>query len=81
MVAIGGIADIADIGCALRTYKRTRFSVLSKDSFEPLRCSLLNLGAELKRREFITLIVSAYGHACVVIGWTVGDVPIVFMKF
>src|ERR1035441_8663026 len=31
-------------------------SPLSKHSFEPIRCRLLSLGADMKRREFITLI-------------------------
>jgi putative tryptophan/tyrosine transport system substrate-binding protein len=31
-------------------------SALSKYSFEPLRCGLLSLGSDMKRREFITLL-------------------------
>src|SRR5450631_4032819 len=34
-------------------------SALSKYSFEPLRCRLLSLGSDMKRREFITLLGGA----------------------
>src|SRR5712675_1017019 len=35
---------------------RSRFQPLSKHSFEPIRCWLLSQGADMRRREFITLI-------------------------
>src|SRR5450759_1788869 len=38
---------------------RCRFQPLSKYSFKPIRCHLLSLGADMRRREFITLIGSA----------------------
>src|SRR5450755_4625406 len=34
-------------------------SALSKYSFEPIRCCLLSLGADMRRREFITLLGGA----------------------
>ena len=49
----------ADIDCALRTINRKLFQPLSKYSFEPIRCCLLNLGAHMQRREFITLLGGA----------------------
>jgi hypothetical protein len=57
---------ISDIGCALR---RCRFQPLSKCSFEPLQCYPLSLGADMRRREFISLLGDAasawatYTHA------------------
>src|SRR5713101_9854238 len=50
---------ISDIGCALRQWFWCWFQPLSKCSFEPLRCRLLSLGAEMRRREFITLLGGA----------------------
>src|SRR5512144_1542312 len=38
---------------------RSWFRPLSKHSFEPIRCCLLNLGASMRRREFITLVGGA----------------------
>jgi hypothetical protein len=35
------------------------FSPLSKHPFEPIQCHLLSLGADMRRREFITLLGSA----------------------
>jgi hypothetical protein len=35
------------------------FSPLSKYSFEPVQCYLLSLGADMQRREFITLFGGA----------------------
>jgi putative ABC transport system substrate-binding protein len=49
----------SDIGCALRRWFCCRFRPLSKHSVEPLRCRLLNLGSDMRRREFITLIGGA----------------------
>jgi putative ABC transport system substrate-binding protein len=38
---------------------RNRFQPLSKHSFEPIRCRLLNLGADMKRREFLVGLAGA----------------------
>ena len=37
----------------------TRFEALSKYSFEPIQCSPLSLGADMRRREFISLLGGA----------------------
>ena len=55
----GRTIPLSDIGCALRQCFRCRFQPLSKYSFEPLRCRLLSLGADMRRREFIALIGGA----------------------
>src|ERR1700730_18215496 len=47
---------ISDIGCALRHGFDARFDPLSKCALEPIRWCLLCLGADMKRREFITLL-------------------------
>src|ERR1019366_1743202 len=56
----GGRGEIlvptATIGCALRQWFCCRFLPLSKYSPEPIGCLLLSFGADMRRREFITLI-------------------------
>ena len=43
----------------MRQSFRCRFQPLSKYSFKPIRCRLLNLGSDMRRREFITLLGGA----------------------
>src|ERR1039457_6663745 len=49
------------MSCGCGQLQNTRRSVqpLSKYSFEPIRCCLLSLGLDMRRREFITLIGGA----------------------
>jgi putative tryptophan/tyrosine transport system substrate-binding protein len=73
MVAIGGIADIVQHWHEMARSRMTQqrhwpctaamvlmpVQPLPKYSFEPLRCRLLILGSDMKRREFITLLGGA----------------------
>src|SRR6266576_347633 len=51
--------DAIDPTATLAVHCRNRFQPLSKCWFEPLRCRLLILGSDMKRREFITLLGGA----------------------
>ena len=57
--AMSGYDPICDIGLRLILRLRSRFQPLSKFSFKPIRCRLLSQGADMRRREFITLVGGA----------------------
>ena len=48
-----------DIGQHLMLQWRSRFQPLSKHSFEPIRCCVLSLGADMRRREFLGVLGGA----------------------
>src|SRR4029079_17938031 len=48
-------------------HERSRFLPLSKHAFEPLRCPLLSLGADMRRRDFLGVLGGGAAAA-----WPVG---------
>src|SRR5260221_9374409 len=85
MASARPLLTLTDINCTRRARRCGRCEPLSMHSVEPLRCSVRSVGADMRRREFITFCsgavaawpfaASAQQPTLPTVGWLHGATP------